>query len=304
MKHIDGIKSGQRKLSHAGVKLACIYSLPRSGSTALVTQLDKFENIVCLPESYFPQIYEMLSPTDVADSRRLAALFLASSPDGSLLSLPEIEDCMVPGNLRESLVNLGFAYTRKTGRDQDRVKCVVWKTTRIIGRWRCFAEAGGIFILLRRKRLNVYESQFRVNFGIHNRNSIRFSAFCESYEAAFSRLPCDKKVVVNYEDIPNTLPLLVTTLGGSGEPWGMGRSSLADTSAKNSWHSEIMKDFQSKDHIKLNNVGVFERFLLLLGGVVFRPARPVFGILRDRFDFKIMKQVYEKAEANHNSWPS
>jgi hypothetical protein len=32
------------------IDLVCIYSLPRSGSTALIAELDRIEGIVCLPE--------------------------------------------------------------------------------------------------------------------------------------------------------------------------------------------------------------------------------------------------------------
>jgi hypothetical protein len=46
------------------------------------------------------------------------------------------------------------------------VKAVVWKTTRIVGRWKVFARAGGRFIVLRRNPLNVFESQFRVDLAV------------------------------------------------------------------------------------------------------------------------------------------
>src|SRR5437588_295373 len=82
-----------------------------------------------------------------------------------------------------------------------------------VGRWKVFARAGGRFIVLRRNPLNVFESQFRVEFGRNNRNALRFAAFAESYEAAFSRLPKQLTACIDYESIPEQLPSILAFLG-------------------------------------------------------------------------------------------
>ena len=128
--------------------LVCMYSLPRSGSTVLIAELDRLQGVICLPESYFPQILETLTDEESNDPDYLAAFFLASSPSGSLLTFAEARDCMCPGNWNRTFINLGLACALKLNRDPCQIATIVWKTTRIIGRWRLFSAAGGRFIIL------------------------------------------------------------------------------------------------------------------------------------------------------------
>ncbi|HEC15571.1 MAG TPA: hypothetical protein ENI99_03220 [Sedimenticola sp.] len=278
------------------VKLVCVYSLPRSGSTALMAELDRRKSVVCVPESYFPQALELVAKRDLSNPRKMAALFFATSPSGVVLSFEEAVACMVPGNIQKTLVQIGLACAEKTNRDPSLVKVVVWKTTRIIGRWKLFASAGGRFIILRRNLINVFESQFRVDFGRHNRNPLRFAIFGESYEAVFSRLPNDDLFEVDYESIPKQLPSLMTWLGTDTVLWEEGRSTLEQTAAIHPWHKGVMDGFQSMDAIKRRNVLFWQRALLRGGGIVFYLARPFLGFLRDYFDRQIMNQVTMEAE--------
>lgn len=271
--------------------LACIYSLPRSGSTVLITELDRLKGIVCLPESYFPQILEFLSPDELSDPSRLAAFFLASSPSGSLLSFEEARTCMIPTDHAKTLVRLGLACALKTNREPSQVAIVIWKTTRIVSRWRLFAKAGGRFLVLRRNPLNVFESQFRVDFGYFNRNPIRFAAFQESYEAVFSRLPIDITHSVDYESIPGQLAAIQSWLGVGAEHWIGSESSMAKTHAKEAWHSGLMDGFQSHDSMKRQNITTRQRLLLKAGQSMAKPIRPILGLLRNYYDRQIMKQI-------------
>ena len=271
--------------------LVCVYSLPRSGSTVLIAELDRLDSVICLPESYFPQVLELLSPEELADRRQLAAYFMASSPSGSLLTFEEAEQCMVPGDWAATLSKLGTESARKIGRSADEIKVVIWKTTRIIGRWRLFHSAGGRFVLLRRHKYNVFESQFRVQFGIHNRNPLRFAVFHESYEAVFTRLPAEDTFEVEYDTIPDQYAPLRDWLKVSGDLRAGGESSLESTHAGKSWHGGLLDGFKSKDHIKRENVVGLQRILISTGIILVRPLRPLLGYLRDYYDKGIMQQI-------------
>lgn len=271
--------------------LVCVYSLPRSGSTVLIAELDRLNGIVCLPESYFPQLLEFLTPEELSDAKRLAAYYIASSPAGSLLTFDEAKACIVSGNYSKTLIQLGLACAIKTNRDPSQVSVIIWKTTRIISGWKLFSEAGGRFLVLRRNPLNVFESQFRVDFGRHNRNPLRFSFFQESYEAIFSQLPRASTFYVDYEEIPAERASIQEWLGVSSESWRTGESSLTGTHAKHAWHKGLMDGFQSRDSIKRNNVTATHRLLLNAGELLVRPLRPVLGLLRIGYDRKIVEQI-------------
>ena len=168
------------KYKNINPSLACVYSLPRSGSTALIVELDRLKGVICLPESYFPQILELLSPGELSDSRRLAALYLASSPSGSLLSFEEAQACMVPNNHAKTLVNLGLASALKTNRDPTQVVIVIWKTTRIISCWKLFLEVGGPKTNMLVRNSNLPKAHLRMNF--------TFSRFFGRKEKSFGGL--------------------------------------------------------------------------------------------------------------------
>jgi len=278
--------------------LACVYSLPRSGSTVLITELDRLKGVICLPESYFPQVLELLSADELSNPDTLAAYFLASSPSGSVLSFEEARDCMVPGNWNRTLINLGLACSIKTNRNPADVSTIIWKTTRIIGRWKLFANAGGQFLILRRNLLNVFDSQFRVDFGRHNRNPFRFAAFIESYEAVFARLPTANTCLVEYETIPEQLPAIRAWCGVKNEQWSEGESSMAQTHAKHEWHGGLMDGFESSDELKRKNITITQRYSLKAGRIFARPFRPILARLRDYYDGKIMNQIRTEAKKN------
>jgi len=271
--------------------LVCVYSLPRSGSTVLIAELDRIKGVVCLPESYFPQVLELLTPEELSNKSSLAAFFLASSPSGSLLSFEEAKECMDPDDWNRTLINLGLACALKTNRKPSQVTTIIWKTTRIIGRWRLFSEAGGRFIILKRNPLNVFESQFRVDFGRHNRNPFRFAVFLESYEAVFSRLPKKDSRFIEYELIPNQLPALQNWFGVENTHWTESESSLAKTHAKKTWHGGLLDGFKSNDPLKRKNVTQMQRVAIIVGRFISRPLRPLLGLLRDHYDKGIMSQI-------------
>jgi hypothetical protein len=258
--------------------------------------LDRIEGIVCLPESYFPQVIELLTSTEQLDPYVLAAFFLASSPSGALLSFQEAVDCMVPGNHQQTFKRLGLAMAHKTKREPSKIKTVVWKTTRIIGKWRLFANAEGRFIILRRNPVNVFDSQFRVDFGRFNRNTLRFSAFKESYEAIFSRMPTDLCLSVDYESILEQLPNINNWLGVQGTSWVDVDSSIAQTHGKNDWHNGVMEGFESSDAIKRKNITGKQLMMLEISQKITKPFRPLLALLRDYFDSQIMKQIRKDAE--------
>lgn len=276
--------------------LICVYSLPRSGSTVLIAELDRIKGVLCLPESYFPQILELLDADELQDSNILAAYFLASSPSGSLLSFEEVKDCIVPGNWNRTLINIGLACAIKTNRDPHQVSVIIWKTTRIVGRWKLFSDSGGRFLILRRNPVNVFESQFRVDFGRHNRNPLRFAFFLESYEAVFSRIPKNRLQLIEYERIPEQLPKIQNWLGVSNSNWDEGESTLAKTHAKKSWHGGLLDGFQSKDNLKRKNVSVVQRVAITSGRIMAKPFWPILKRLRDYYDKGIMKQIRSDAE--------
>ena len=282
-------------LGDANPALACVYSLPRSGSTVLIAELDRLKGIVCLPESYFPQVLEFLTPQELSDPAKLAAFFLASSPSGSLISFEEAQTCMVPDDWKATLVRLGLACAAKTNRNPSQVRTIIWKTTRIIGKGKLFAEAGGRFLVLRRNPVNVFDSQFRVSFGRHNRNPLRFAVFLESYEAAFSRLPPEATYHIEYEAIPEQLAAMSDWFGVVGDNWAGGESSIALTHARKTWHNGLMDGFQSRDEIKRKNVTLGQRFFLGAGRFAAKPVRPILSFLRDYYDGEIIKQIRNEA---------
>ncbi|MEM7096915.1 MAG: hypothetical protein AAF541_01550 [Pseudomonadota bacterium] len=276
-------------------ELVCVYSLPRSGSTAFLAELDKWKGVICLPESYFPQILEYLSEEELNNPRTLAAYFLSSSPSGSLLSFEEAMQCMEPKDLRKTLINIGLSCAQKLGRSISDVKIIVWKTTRIIGRWELFSKCGGRFIVLRRNKYNIFESQFRVSFGVHNRNPFRFALFHESYEAVFQRLPEQQRFSAFYEDIPSLAKQLGSWLRVSGERRSDGLSSLASTHGKQEWHDGLLSDFNSMDEEKVKKVSEVQKISIELGCFVGRQFHWLLARFRDRYDFLIFKQVRHEA---------
>ncbi len=275
-------------------KLFCILSLPRSGSTVLTAELDRFHGVICLPESAFPQMLAVVSEAEWADSRRMAAMFLVCSFSGTVLSLEEAERC-ITGNRRETLVNLGLACARKTGRDEGAVRTVIWKSTRLTSLWRSFAGLGGRYCVLRRNPVNVHDSQFRVGFGLNNRKPLRFALFSESYEWAFSHLPAET-FHLEYEKIPGRLADLLQWMGAVDRPWSGGASSFVNVAAGRPWHAEILKGFKSTDDAKRAAVPFRRRVALAVCRRVVRPFRPLLGPLRRHYDSQAVATIRHRTE--------
>lgn len=276
--------------------LAYILSLPRSGSTVLTSLLDQRAGVICPPESSFPQILGVITRKERNDPRRLAALYIASTFPGTPLELDEAEACMC-GDDSDILTGLGCALAAKLGRDPGLVRTVVWKTTRTIGMNVAPIRSGGRFIILRRHPHNVFESQFRVHFGANNRRPGRFALFRESYEHAFTRLPTERTMQVDYDRIPEQFESMLTFLGIDGsEIWTEGSSALAAVAANRPWLSQIMDRFENKDPEKRARLDPKSTTALDRSLATVKPFRPLLGPLRLIADRRTLGHIRERAE--------
>jgi Sulfotransferase family len=268
-------------------QLAYILSLPRSGSTVLSALLDKRKGVVSPPESSFPQVLGVISPTERKDPRWLAALYIGATFPPTPLSLEDAESCMV-GTDKEILISLGKAVAIKLDRDPNQIKSIVWKTPRTVGMHTVPLSTDGKFIILRRNPHNVYESQFRVDFGKNNRNPWRFAIFRESYEHAFARLPRERVFQLEYDDF----------IGANDEgEWQSTRSSL-DLAAENcSWLTEVTKDFHNTDPKKRARLDPQQLSTLETAMNLARPLRPLMGPIRSHFDHQSLGPIRERAKA-------
>ncbi len=258
-----------------------IVSVPRSGSTVLTNMLDNYEDVLCLPETFFPGVMELADEAEWKDRRWMAALFLVSCSDGSPLSLDEAEAC-IEKDKQATLNSLASAAAAKSGRDLSKLKTVVWKFTRMVGCWHSAAAMGGRFIILHRNPLNVYESQFRVPFGDKNRNPARFALFATSYDAAFSDYPAAQTLRLDYPEIPTSMPKLLEWIGSNGERRDPTAAGMRGISGSRPWHTEIDKPFKNDDASKLQNLSkpsvlLYQgaRLLLSLFPFVARKARTI-----------------------------
>lgn len=277
-------------------QLAYILSLPRSGSTVLSALLDKRKGVVSPPESSFPQVLGIISPKERADLRWLAALYIGATFPPTPLSMDDAEACM-DGSNEDILIALGKAVAVKLDRDPSMVKSIVWKTPRTVGMHACPLSTNGKFIVLRRNPHNVYESQFRVDFGKNNRNPYRFAIFRESYEHAFSRLPPDSVFQIAYDDLPGVLPKLLEFIGTNDEgEWESSLSSL-DLAAENcSWMTDVTKTFENKDTEKRSRLDPVQVKNLERAIIAARPLRPLMGPVRYHFDKQSLGPIRERAK--------
>jgi hypothetical protein len=271
--------------------LAYILSQPRSGSTVLTAILDKRKGIVCLPESSFPQVLGVISKKERADRRWLAALYLGSTFPPTPLTIDDAEACM-DGNNDEILTSLGMALARRLERNPDDVKTVVWKTTRTIGMHRGPLSTASKFVVLRRHPHNVFESQFRFDYGARNRKPFRYAVFAQSYEHALARCPKDRSFQLEYDDIPQQLPSLIEFLevADQGE-WEGGASSLELVAQSCSWLTQITEEFRNSDpekraRLQPEMVHAVDRSL-----AITRPFRPFMGPLRAIFDRRSLGHI-------------
>lgn len=277
--------------------LVYILSQPRSGSTVLTALLDKRKGVVCLPESSFPQVLGVVTPTERGDPVRMAALYLGSTFPPTPLSLEDANGCMAGSN-DEILESLGRALAAKLGRDPAEVTTVVWKTTRTIGLHHGPLATRGKFVVLRRHRDNVFESQARFDFGVRNRHPWRYAIFAQSYEHAFSRLPPRRTIEIEYDRMPETLPRLFEFVGleDRGE-WESGASSLDLVAESCSWLTQVTEEFRSTDpekraRLDRRQVATLDRAFRLT-----RPLRPFMGPVRAYFDRRSLGHIREAAKA-------
>ena len=275
--------------------LCYILSLPRSGSTVLSALLDRKKGIVSPPESVFPQMLGTVTAEEREDKRWMGALYLGSTLTPTPLSLEDAQRCM-EGSNQEILIALGKAVAVKLGRDPDRVEAVVWKTPRMVGMHEGPLTTTGKFVVLRRNPHNVYESQFRVDFGEKNRNPYRFALLRESYEHAFSRLPKDRTIEITYDSLPGSLAVLMSFLGVEDRgDWESAASSL-DLAAEHCGHmAEVTKPFENKDPAKRARLDPGQIRKLEFAMRMARPTRFLLGPLRAHFDRQSMQWSRDKA---------
>jgi hypothetical protein len=278
------------------VNHAFILSLPRSGSTVLTSMLDSRKGLISPPESSFPQMLGLLTSKKDRDPKKLAALYHASTFPGTPLSLDDAEQCMHGGD-EEILTSIALSLAEKAGRKAEDIRLVIWKTTRTISLNRGPLATNGRFVILRRHPHNVFESQFRVHFGLHNRQPLRFALFRQSYEWAFSRIPQNRKFELDYENIPDRMTSLLEFLQVEDHGfWEDGTSSLAHVAATRPWLSEILKEFRNDDaekraRLDSGKTAALERALLYA-----RLASPVMSLLRDHYDGQSVQHIRERAE--------
>ncbi|MEI8340782.1 MAG: sulfotransferase [Verrucomicrobiota bacterium] len=277
--------------------LGYILSLPRSGSTVLSALLDRKQGIVSPPESSFPQMLGMVPPGQRTDSRWLAALYLGTTFPPTPLSLDDAEACM-QGSNEEILIALGKAVAVKLDRDPNQIKAVVWKTPRMVGMHRGPLSTSGKFIVLRRNPHNVFESQFRVDFGKNNRNPYRFAIFRESYENAFSRLPKERVFDLHYDSLPGALQDLMAFLGVEDQGDWESRKSSLDLAAENCyWMSEVTQEFQNKDPEKRARLDPRQVETLDRAMRFARLGRSFLGPVRSYFDHQSLLWSRDKARS-------
>jgi len=277
------------------VKLAYILSLPRSGSTVLSALLDRKKGIVSPPESSFPQVLGVIGKKERADKRWLAALYQGSTFVPTPLSLEEAAACM-DGDSEEILTSLGMAVAAKLNRDPTSIRLIVWKTPRTVGMHKAPLSTSGKFVVLRRNPHNVFESQFRVAFGENNRNPYRFAVFRESYENAFARLPRDRVFEMDYDSLPDAIPLLQSFLGveNTGE-WEQYTASLDMAARECSHMANVTAAFENTDPQKRANLQPEQIASLELAMKLARPLRKFLGPVRAFYDRQSMGPIRDRA---------
>jgi len=282
------------------MNLAYILSQPRSGSTVLSAILDRRKGVVCMPESSFPQVLGAISPRERANKRWLAGLYRGSTfppfpATPTPLTIADAEACM-NGTDEEILFALGKALAAKLDRDQANVSTVIWKTTRTIGMHRGPLATTGRFVVLRRNLLNVFDSQFRVDFGIRNRDPWRYAIFAHSYENAFARLPRDRTMEIDYETIPSTLADLMRFLRieDRGE-WESGASSIDLVAKSGTWLAQATQKFRSTDAEKRAKMDcrLLRRLKLAFGTT--KLLRPALSPIRKYYDIRSLAHIRVEA---------
>jgi hypothetical protein len=283
------------------MNLVYLLSLPRSGSTLLSAMLDRRKGIISMPESSFPQVLGAVTPKERKDSRWLAALYLGSTMVPTPITFAEAMTC-ISGSDEEILKALGRLLAVKIGRDPEKLTTILWKTTRTIGMNEGTVATSGKYIVLRRHPLNVFESQFRVDFGLYNRQPWRFALFRQSYENAFAQLPKDRVYELDYERIPEQMPRLLDYLGlkDKGE-WEQGVSNFETVAKECYWLNEITGEFRNTDEEKRKRLDRCQKSNLERAMRWTRPIKPLLGPIRSYYDMKSLDHIRLEAKKHINS---
>lgn len=271
-----------------------LVSMPRSGSTVLTNLLDANKDVICPPESFFPAALEWIHPKEMLDRRMIGAIFVVSCSDGSPLTISEAAAC-VSDDKHTTLDNIALKIASKLGREPAQITSVVWKFTRMVGSWRFAAGTGGRFIILKRNPLNVYESQFRVPFGLKNKSPMRFALFASSYESAFKDYPSDATLELTYPNIPNSLKTIEEWIGSTGIKRNSSKSALDQVAEKNPWHSDIKKPFEDRDSEKIRNLLPWQIQTIDLASWAFRHISVIPLIARRLADKRQMRSLRRQA---------
>lgn len=281
-----------------------VASLPRSGSTVLTHMLDQREDVLALPESFFPATLELVDDATFSQRELMAGLFIASCSDGAPLDFNETLECITPDR-KETLDRLATAIARHMERDPAKIRVVIWKATRIVGCWKFAESMGGRFLILDRPLLNIYNSQFRVHFGQKNRNPLRFSLFAASYEWAFRHYPANKTRRLAYANIPSEIEAIAKWAGSEGKMRAEGESAVSRTAGNNAWHSGIGSQFQNRDREKLAEVKKFDAMAIRVFTTVIQLI-PLFArfsrTIADRRQFrKLIAHARDISSSNSNT---
>lgn len=270
-------------------------SLPRSGSTVLTTMLDRREDVLSMPESFFPAMMDLIDEETFRDTDLMAALFIQSCSDGSPLDFAEAREC-ITGDRLETIQRIARKVAVKIGRDPDAIAVTIWKSTRIVGKWKWAESVGGRFVILQRPMVNVFESQFRVHFGEKNRNPLRFALFAASYLWAFRHYPNDRTYRLRYAEIPDRMDDLAAWMGSRKEAVA-GRSGAVERMAgRNEWHSSIDKPFVDNDADKARNLPGHVVCLLKLGTRFFGLVPGLARQARHRADVRHYRKLLNEAK--------
>lgn len=281
-----------------------VTSLPRSGSTVLTHMLDQREDMLALPESFFPATLEIVDNATFAQRELMAGLFIASCSDGSPLDFNETLEC-VTSDRKETLNRLAGSIAQRMGRDPTKIRVVIWKATRIVGCWKFAESVGGRFLILDRPLLNIYNSQFRVHFGQKNRNPLRFSIFAASYEWAYRRYPANKTRRLAYANIPTEIEDIAKWAGSEGQIRAEGESAVSRIAGNNAWHSGIGNQFENRDREKAAEVTKFDAVAIRVLTTFFQMT-PLFArfsrTIADRRQFhKLMAHARDISSSNSNT---
>ncbi len=263
----------------------------------LSAQLDSVKGIVCVPENYFPFLLFFDENWRERPREELAKLFLESTDDSSILDYDEVLSCLTGNSLRRALIEIGLRIAEKTGRKREGVRAVVWKTTRLVSGYSLPESLGFRFILLQRNFLNVYQSQFRVEFGRLNRDPIRFVLFGYSYMSIFKKI--DRHIVrdIEYSRVQAQLPDIVRWIGVESVLWDNGRSAIIESMGSSSWHSGLSLSFKDEDSKKIKALSTRLRYSIFFAKIFLYPSIYILSPIRKQLDRVTAEKISRRSSA-------